>query len=132
MSIAIYKAELAAGHPVTGPYDADDELAAGEMNVVNRTRIRDTVSGSEIFNATDDAEYGALTAADQTTWVGLCGIAQVDTANGVAKSIEASLFGGGTTTRSNLAALRVENISRAVELGLGIAKTGLVEEARRP
>jgi len=31
------KSELDAGHPDTGAYDADDALAAGELNAENRT-----------------------------------------------------------------------------------------------
>ncbi len=32
--------ELAGTHPVTGAYDADDAIAAGQLNAVNRTRLR--------------------------------------------------------------------------------------------
>lgn len=128
--IAALKVELNAGHPDTGAYNADDELAAGQLNVVNRTRTRDTVTGSEILNATDDAEYGALAAGQKTDWLGLCGIESIDTASGVAKSMEADLFGAGTTTRTSLAAVRSPAASRAVELGLGRIGPGNVTEAR--
>jgi len=131
MDIDVLKAELDAGHPGTGPYSLVDSEAADELNVVNRTRIREAVSGSDILNATDDAEYGLLTADQQMTWLTLCSVVAVDTSSGVAKSLEADLFGGGTTTRSNLAAIRIENISRAVELVLGFVETGHVQEARR-
>lgn len=124
------KAELLAGHPVTGAYSADDFLAADELNVVNRTRNRPTVLGSEILNATDDVEFGALTDSNKGLWLDLCGVLEVDTSSGVAKSLEADLFGGGTTTRTSLAAVRNEDISRAVELGLGTIKVGNVTEAR--
>lgn len=33
-------AELAAGHPDTGAYNVDDQLAADELNAENRTRNR--------------------------------------------------------------------------------------------
>ena len=105
MDLVALAAELAAGHPVTGAYDADDALAAGELNAVNRTRSRDTVSGSEILNATDDAEFIALTDVEQGKWLDLCGVESIDTASGVAKALEADLYGGGTTTRTSLAAV---------------------------
>lgn len=129
-NIAALKVELLAGHPDTGAYNADDAIAAGELNAVNRTRTRDTVTGSEILNATDDAEYTGLTAVQKTDWLGLCGVESIDTASGVAKSMEADLFGGGTTTRTNLAAVRSPPASRAEELGLGFIKVGYVEQAR--
>ena len=128
--IAKLKVELDAGHPGTGAYNADDELAAGELNAVNRTKTRDTVAGSEILNATDDAEYGALTAVQKNDWLALCGIESIDTASGVAKSMEADLFGAATTTRTNLAAVRSPAVSRAVELGLGVIKVGYVQQVR--
>lgn len=37
MDYVALKAELDAGHPVTGAYNADDALAAGELNAENRT-----------------------------------------------------------------------------------------------
>jgi len=37
MDYEALKTELDAGHPVTGAYDADDALAAGELNAVNVT-----------------------------------------------------------------------------------------------
>ncbi len=130
MDLVVLQAELLAGHPVTGAYSSDDFLAAAELNVVNRTRNRLTVLGSEILNATDDAEFGGLAAGDKGLWLDLCGVDSVDTASGVAKSLEADLFGGGTTTRTNLAAVRNENVSRGVELGLGFVGQGDVEDAR--
>lgn len=130
MDLDILKAELLAGHPGTGAYNSDDFVAAGELNVVNRTRNRATVTGSEILNSTDDVEFGALTVQNQELWLALCGVEDVDTASGVAKSLEADLFGGGTTTRTNLAAIRSQDVSRGQELGLGRVGQGDVEDAR--
>ena len=36
MDLAALAAELTGGHPDTGAYDADDAIAAGELNAVNR------------------------------------------------------------------------------------------------
>jgi len=130
MDYEALKTELDAGHPVTGAYDADDALAAGELNAVNRTQLRDFVSGSEILNNTNDAEFGALTVEQQARWMSMCGVDSIETGSGVAKSLESELFGGGTTTRANLVAIRVEDISRAEELSLGVIKVGDVEAAR--
>lgn len=130
MDLDALKTELLAGHPVTGTYSSDDFVAAAELNVVNRTRNRDTVSGSEILNATDDAEFGALAVASKQLWLDLCGVEEIDTSSGVAKSLEADLFGAGTATRTNLAAVRSEDVSRGEELGLGFVGQGDVEDAR--
>ncbi len=131
MDLAVLKTELLAGHPDTGAYDADDAVAATELNVVNRTRTRATVEGSEILNATDDEEFTGLAAADKSRWLALCGVDEINTSSGVAKSLEADLFGENTTTRTNLVALKSPPASRAIELGLGVVTQGKVWEARR-
>lgn len=108
-----------------------DAEVADDLNSEYRTRTRDSVFGYEIFNVTNDAEYNALTDAQKSSWDALCAIEQINTSSGVAKAREAELFGPGTTTRSNLIALRIESMSRATELGLGFVKVGHVEEVRR-
>lgn len=107
-----------------------DLEVANDLNTEYRTITRSTIQGWEIFNATDDTEYGVLTEAQKASWDALCAIEQIDTDNGVAKSREAELFGSGTATRSNLIALRNPVASRARELGLGIIYEGNVQEAR--
>lgn len=39
MDYTALAAELLAGHPVTGAYNADDDLAAAELNAVNRPAL---------------------------------------------------------------------------------------------
>jgi hypothetical protein len=130
MNYSELKAELDAGHPVTGAYNADDALAADELNAENRTITVESVSGSAILNATNDTEYLALADAEKTRWLGVCGADSIDISNGVAKAEEADLFGPGTTTRANLAALKVPTVSRAMELGFGLIEDGDVTFAR--
>jgi len=107
-----------------------DEEATSDLNTVYRTRTVETVPGSAIFNATDDTEYGSLTDTEKDRWLALCAVLEINVASGVAKALEAEIFGPGTTTRSNLAALKIENISRAVELDFGVVKVGDIEYAR--
>lgn len=108
--------------PLTRGYSGmNDSEAATDLNTVYRTLPVDTASGADIFNATDDTEYGALTAEEQNRWINMCGVAEIDVSSGVAKSLEAELFGGGTTTRTNLAALKTRDVSRAIEIDLSKA-----------
>jgi len=103
--------------------------AAADLNAL--TRPRQYVSGSEILNATDDAEFGAIADPTQRDrWIMLCGIDSIDTSSGVAKELESALFGAGTQTRSNLVALKQNAMSRAAELGLTRVREGDVEYAR--
>lgn len=52
MDIAALAAELTAGHPDTGAYNADSSLAADQLNTVNRTRNLSSLSGDAMFAAT--------------------------------------------------------------------------------
>lgn len=127
----ILKTEISTD-PLTRGYSGMSNIeVATDLNTKYRTDTWDYVSGSEIFNATDDSEYGALTDDQKASWDRLCGIDQIDISSGIAKAREAEFFGPGTTTRINLIALKdAPNISRGVELGLGIVYEGNVQEAR--
>ena len=109
-----------------------DQAAADDLNdtTTGITRAVDFVGGGDILNATDDVEYDALTATKKDQWLSLCGVEQIDTSGGVAKSLEADFFGAGTTTRTSLSALRTLAISRAQELNLGRVREGTVAGAR--
>ena len=118
--------------PLNRGYSGMTDLqVANDLNTVNRTKTRATVSGAEIFNATNDVEYAVLTEAQKASWDRLCAIDSIDTASGVAKAREAELFGSGSVTRSNLAALKNPAASRAEELGIPFVYEGHVQEVRR-
>lgn len=110
-----------------------DQQVADDMNTVYRTQNRTAMSGSEIWEATDLTEYNALSTLgdnnEQMRWIGFCGI---DSHNPFGNSAQfvTDLFGGGSTTVTTLQDLRVDDVSRAVELGLGHVKPGNVGEAR--
>ena len=69
MDIAALKAELAAGHPDTGAYTTGNpETAAAELNAVNRTKNKSSLTGDEMFDATVIADWSALTDHQQQLW----------------------------------------------------------------
>lgn len=124
------KAELTTGHPDTGAYDADAAVAAGQLNAVNRTRAIESVSGQAIFEAVDGTDFAGLSDADRTLLYAIIGMGTI-LVNGVnTKAALLAMFGPGTDTRANLAALQTEAISRAAELGLDTVYEGTVQQAR--
>lgn len=129
MNIAVLKTELLAGHPSTGPYDANDVAAAAQINVVNRQRNRASMTGSEVLNAVVLSEFNALADVKQDRFMQLIGIGILNPFGREADLIT-SLFGGGSGTVTALASARKEDISRAVELGLGVVKLGHIQMAR--
>ena len=118
-----------------------DQEAADDLNLVNRTRNLVGLSGDEVAQAADPAEYNALAdgAANNTAdvkgqWLALCGRVTIDPFAVANVQLVIAIFGAGSTTVSNLNALRVESITRAQELGLpllnGLLLVGYVTSAR--
>lgn len=128
--LAALKAELLAGHPVTGAYSAHDATAAIEINVVNRTLPIPRLSGDAVFAATDGAEFIALTDHKQVLWMSFCGRGQVDPFGASNIALLQHIFGGTSATQTALQALRNRAVSRATELGFTRVRGGTIAEAR--
>ena len=130
MDYVALKAELDAGHPDTGAYNVDDALAAAELNTVNRTRPRGSMNGDEIFAATDNAEFIGLTDHKQQLWVSFTSKDIINAYDATNIDFLDYIFGAGSTTKTVLAGLRTEAISRANEIGIGEVDEWKVEYAR--
>jgi hypothetical protein len=130
MDIDALKAELLAAHPVTGPYDVDDAVAADQLNAVNRIRNKSSLTGSQVLNAIDKAEYNSKTADQKGLVWDILHLGELNPF-GLEADLMADIFTGDSPTITALQALRVEECSRAVEIGLGEVKPGHVWEARR-
>lgn len=130
MNLDRLKIELAAGHPVTGAYDPDNVAAAGQLNAVNRTRPVESVTGQQIFEAVVPEHYNALSADSKQLFLGIIGMGDIPVNGTNTKLALTAMFAGATATLSALAALQTEQVSRAVELGLGIVKVGHVQMVR--
>ncbi len=130
MDLVALKAELDAGHPVTGAYDVDDAVAADQLNVVNRTVNIESVTGQQIFEAVVPAHYIALDADKKQLFGVIVGMGTILVNGTNTKLALTTMFSGATATLSALAALQTEQLSRAAELGLGFVAPGHVENAR--
>ena len=129
MDTEALKAELLAGHPVTGPYSGNDTAAAAEMNVKNVERIKETLTGNELFTSTAITEFALLTDTKKQMWVSWCNTHR-DPAHASNISFVNHVFGTASITMAALAALRVEFISQAEYLGFGAMAAGYVQRAR--
>lgn len=129
MDIDVLKAELLAGHPVTGDYDADDAIAATQLNAVNCTRNKTSLTGSQVLNAIDKTEFKTKSAEQQQEVWDILHLVELNPF-GVEAALMADIFTGDSPTITALQALRVEAVSRAVEIGLGRVGVGNVAQAR--
>ncbi len=99
-----------------------------DMNTSYRTRNRTIMTASEVANQLNITEFNALTDADEAKIWNVLHLGNLDPF-GVEATIFTNVFGGGSTTISNLQAARVESITRAEELGVR-ATFGPIEDAR--
>ena len=131
MDYAALAAELIAGHPTTGAYDADSAIAAGQLNTVNRPHTIPSMSGKQLMDNTDATEYDALSDVKKSQWLAFTGHDEVDTSvGGMGQTVGIDVFGAGSQTATNIADARSTTISRAQELEFGYVSPGDVEYAR--
>ena len=131
MDYAALRAELQRTTPLdyTGLTDqqAADRLMATDNN---RTLPRGTIDTWEMREAVVQSEYAALSAANRQWLDMILAGERVPTGAGNIRTGLLALFGAGTQTRTNLAALQTRTVSRAEELGLGLVTPGDVALAR--
>ena len=102
---------------------------AGNMNIANRTVNKNLMTSTEVFNAVKASEFNALSAASsQRIW----DVLHLNNINpfGLEATIFTNVFGVGSSTIASLSALRVQNISRGNEIGLGFIAEGQVFKAK--
>ncbi len=129
--IEILRTELTTDPLVRGYAGMTTAQKITSLNAVDRTLAVDTVTGAEIYNAVNQAEFDALSAVEMAQVDRITALGdEISVADsGRARNTLLSLFAGGTTTRTNLAALKTRAVSRAVELGIGIVGVGFIELA---
>ncbi len=129
MDLNILKTELITDPLTRGYSGMSDKDAATDLNTVYRTTNKTIMTSTEVFNAIDKVEFDALSATNkQLVW----DILHIGNINpfGLEAVIFIDIFGAGSTTITTLQALRVNNVSRGVELGIGKVRAGNVGEAR--
>jgi len=128
MSIDYYKIKEVMDADVPTFGGLDDAAAAAKFNLSDISTTRDSLSGSEIFGATDETEYNALATDDiRTRWLTLCGI---DTITKDATPLIKSIFNNGTTTWTNIVAAATITESIADQSSLPHIEVGYITRAR--
>ena len=149
-NLQVLKAELDAGHPVTGAYSANSEAAAEEINALNRTRIN-AIGSAELLAWSGQAssgdrpriikiEEGKANADEQCA--ALCITAEqmimrdntsldLNLPDRVAMLNALVAYGVlSAADKASIDALAEKSISRADELSLGSVRAGTIEQAR--
>jgi hypothetical protein len=128
MNIDELKIEIDTDPLARGYSGMSNQEVADDMNIINRTTPKSTLTGSEVLNAVNKTEFDSKTDAQkQMVW----DIVHLGSINPY--GIEAAMFQdifGASTTITSLQELRLNNVGRGVELGLGIIGEGDVWDAR--
>jgi hypothetical protein len=117
------------------PVDPLDFAAAqADADILNslttgRTRNRASMTGREFKDEWDTTEFSALTDPQKDLLYSMAARDDLDPF-GIDATVVQDIFPPGGATITALAAARVETISRADELGLGIVHAGNVQTAR--
>jgi len=130
--IQAIKDELSIDPLTRGYAGMDDQQAADSLNTVDRTVDREFMTASEIFESIEVAEYKALAAGEKSAVDKVLGLGDnIRIAPGTkARAFLLDAFTAGSTTRSNLATIAQESVSRSVEIGVGPVHIGDVQHAR--
>ena len=119
-----------SGDPLVRDYAGmTDAQVVADINSEYRERDKTSMTGSEVLNAIDKAEYLVLSDTDQDRVWQLLHLGDLNPF-GVEADLLIAVFGSESDTITALGVVRKKGISRAVELGLGHIKVGHVERAR--
>ncbi len=132
MDFIALQAEL-TGDPQTLGYTGDDAGDAALLNVVNRPRNLTSMSGKQIKDAIVDADWTSRTDAQKQIILALVARDDLDPFGIDAHIFTEAMAGATGSTVADLAALRVETVSRIRELDIGFGDAiseGLVAKAR--
>lgn len=90
-----------------------------DMNTVYQTTNKSSLTGSEILNAVDKAEYLALTDPNKQVMWDIVHLGNINPF-GIEADLFVDIFSGGSATITALQALRINNVTRGQKLKVGI------------
>jgi len=129
MDYAKLKAEITNDPLALGYSGKTDEQVCALINAKTRSKHVELLQPTQILNAVVYAEWTAKTATQQQMIWNLLGMGALNPW-GIEATIFTSVFGAGSATITALAAMRVQTISRAEELGIETVYAGHIAEAR--
>lgn len=107
-----------------------DQQVADDMNTEYRTRNRTAMSASEVYNLVDQTEWAALLDVDRQELWDILHMGGDLNPFGREASRFIAIFPDAGVTLTALASARVDDISRADEIGVGFVKEAHVAFAR--
>lgn len=134
MSYLALKNEIDSDPLARGYAAMTDQEIADDLNTVYRTRNRSVATGKEIKDMIQTADWDSRSEAQRNTLLSLFARDDLDPFGIDAHIFQEAMTGATGTSVADLAAWRVEDISRGVELGFAqpitAADIGSARDAR--
>lgn len=127
MDNAVLAAEVTNDPEGLGYAGQPDDVVLGLLNAVARSVDRDEIPTAEIVNVVV-GDLAGLTSEQRQVLLLILGRESVNIRVPAIRTALGGMFPPGPT-RTALAALQTENISRAAELGLGVVRLGDLQRA---
>jgi hypothetical protein len=118
--------DVLSDHP-----DWTDQQIADALNAATIEQDVASIGGQELFEALVADDYNALSADQKSLLHAIIGMGTIAVSGTNTRAALLAMFGPGTTTRSNLAALQTRLVSWATSEGLPRIKPGWVGTIRR-
>jgi hypothetical protein len=129
MNLSALKVEITIDPLGRGYSNMTDKEVSSSLNAVDRTTNKNLLTSSEVLNAIDKAAFNALADPDKQLIWNILHIGNINPF-GIEADLFVDIFGAGSASINALSALRINNVSRATELGIGKIKEGYVAQAR--
>lgn len=127
----VLKDELTADPLTRGYSGMNDKDAAVDLNTLYRTSNRISMTGGEVMQAIDETEFNARTSIQRQEVWDIIHTGAFDPFSTAYDLFVTAFTPGGAASIAAFEALRLDNISRAVELGLGTVEEKHVRWARQ-
>ncbi len=129
MDIGRLKIEVIGDPGNRGYAQMSDAQVAADGHQVYCTLPKESLSGNDMFSATDPTEWAGLDSDKRQLWVSWCSTDR-DPFNAANVAFVQYIFGDDSATVNNLQALRIRAVSRWTELRLGDVYETHVTHAR--
>lgn len=129
--IAVILDEITNDPLALGYAGKSDREVADLLNTGGKaTRIKAEMSGDDVFQQTDPAEFSSLADTKKQLWLAFCARDFLSPSNSANVAFVKFIFGDLSVSQGNFITARLESISRGENLGLGFVGEGDVWDAR--
>lgn len=131
MNYEVLKNEISGDPLVRGYSGMTQQQVADDMNTVYRTRNRASMTGKEVKDRITTVDWASRSDAQKSQLLAMSARDDLDPFGIDADIFTEAMTGHVGTTVADLNTYRVEDVSRAEELGLGVVTVTAIESSEK-